>query len=62
MEWLKSVLTEPVRAWIYRVLAAAGALLGMYGLLDSNELATWLGFAGVVLNVLPIANTTTKGQ
>jgi len=60
MEWLRSVFTEPVRAWIYRVLIAAGAVVGLYGLLDSNEIATWLGFAAVVLNVMPAGNTSTK--
>ena len=60
MERLRSVFTEPVRAWIYRVLIAAGAVVGLYGLLDSNEIATWLGFAAVVLNVMPAGNTSTK--
>ena len=49
-----------VRAYIYRVLVAAGAVAVFYGLLTSNEVATWLGFAAIVFNVLPTANTTTK--
>lgn len=53
-------LTESRRAYIYRVLAAAGAIAFGYGLVSSEELATWLGAAAVVLNVLPIANTSTS--
>lgn len=60
MKWVKSVFTEPVRAWIYRVLMAAGAVVGLYGYLNANEIATWLGLAAVVLNILPVGNTHTK--
>lgn len=59
MKWLSQ---EKNRAYIYRVLASIGGLLAVYGLVDSNELATWLGAAGVLLNILPIANTSTKGE
>ena len=60
MNWLKDTFTEPVWAWIYRILIAGGAVLGLYGVLDSNEVATWLGFAAVILNVMPAGNTSTK--
>ncbi len=60
MDKIKAIFTEQVRAYIYRVLAAAGLVVGMYGYLTTDEIATWLGFAAVVLNVLPIANTSTK--
>lgn len=50
---------EKVRAYIYRVLIAAGAVVGFYGMMTSNEIAMWLGVAGVVLNVMPAANTPT---
>lgn len=61
MNWLKSVLTEKVRAYIYRVLIAVGAVVGAYGLLEANEVATWLGLAAVILNIMPAGNTSTKG-
>ena len=61
MSWLKDTFTEPVRAWIYRVLIAVGAVVGVYGWLEANEVATWLGLAAVVLNVMPASNTSTKG-
>lgn len=60
MEWIKSVFTEPVRAWIYRVLIAAGAVVTYYGVLQANEVAVWLGLASVVFNTMPALNTTTK--
>jgi hypothetical protein len=31
-----------------------------YGILSNEELAVWLGLAGVALNVLPATNTSTK--
>jgi hypothetical protein len=49
-----------VRAWIYRVLIAVGAVVGAYGLLEANEVATWLGLAAVVLNIMPAGNTSVK--
>lgn len=55
-------MNEQVRAYIYRILIAVGAVVATYGLLTSAEIATWLGLAGVVLNVLPAANTTTKAD
>ena len=58
---IKAIFTEPVRAYIYRVIMAAGAVVGIYGILDANQIATWVGLAAVVLNILPVGNTTTKG-
>lgn len=59
---IKSIMTEPVRAWIYRVLMAAGVVALAYGLLTDEEIATWLGLAAAVLNILPVANTTTSKE
>jgi hypothetical protein len=54
--------SEQIRAYIYRILMAAGAVGMFYGILSNEELVVWLGFAGVVLNVLPATNTSTKGN
>jgi hypothetical protein len=59
---MKKLLTAPVRAYIYRVLMAIGVVVGAYGLLTDAQVATWLGLAGVVLNILPVANTSTKEE
>ena len=53
-------LSEPTRAYIYRTLIAAGALVAFYGVVSGEELALWLGVAATVLNVMPTANTSTK--
>lgn len=53
-------LTEQTRAYIYRVLIAAGALAAGYGIVSSNEIALWLGVVAAVLNVMPAVNTSTK--
>ena len=57
MEWLRSVFTEPVRAWIYRVLIAVGALLVGFGLLSGDDWALILGVVIAVLNIMPAGNT-----
>lgn len=51
--------TEQTRAWIYRILIAAGAVAAGYGLLSDNEVALWAGLAATVLNIMPAANTST---
>ena len=53
-------LTPEVRAWIYRILIAVGALVAGYGFMTSDQIAQWLGLAAVVLNIMPTANTTVK--
>lgn len=52
--------SEKVRAYIYRILVGLGAVAACYGLLSGEEIATWLGLAGIVLNILPTMNTSTK--
>lgn len=53
-------MKETTRAYIYRVLIAAGALGAGYGIISSNEVVLWLGVAAAVLNVMPAMNTSTK--
>lgn len=60
MEKLKAIFTQEVRAYIYRVLLAIGAILAAYGFLSSDQLAQIIGLVTVVLNVMPTANTSTK--
>lgn len=58
---MKSVMpSEQIRAYIYRLLIAAGGIAMFYGIVTNEELAVWLGFASVALNVLPATNTSTK--
>lgn len=60
MEKLKAIFTQEVRAYIYRVLIAVGAILAIYGYLTQEQLAQIVGLITVVLNVMPAANTSTK--
>lgn len=60
MEKLKAIFTQEVRAYIYRVLIAVGAILATYGYLTQEQLAQIVGLITVVLNVMPAANTSTK--
>jgi len=56
------MITEQVRAYIYRILTAVGTLVMGYGFITTNELALWLGLATAVLNIMPSANTSTKAD
>lgn len=52
-------MPEKTRAYIYRVLVAVGTVVTGYGLISTNELATWLGLVTAILNLMPMANTST---
>ena len=54
--------SEKVRAYIYRVLAAGGALAAGVGVISGDNLVLWLGFAAAVLNIMPALNTSTKND
>jgi hypothetical protein len=60
MEKVKALLTEEVRAYIYRVLLAVGVLLTGYGYLSQEQVAVWMGLLTAVLNIMPTLNTSTK--
>lgn len=51
------VIPVAVRAWFYRVVAAALPLLVLAGVLDPDDVGLWLGFAAAVLAT---ANTSTS--
>jgi hypothetical protein len=53
---------EKTRAYIYRVLAAGGALAAGVGVISGDNLVLWLGFAAAVLNIMPALNTSTKND
>lgn len=57
MTWL----TEPRRAWLYRVLVAASAVAVGYGLLNAEQAGLWLalGAAALLGNGLAARNTST---
>ena len=60
MSWIKSVFTEEVRGWIYRVLVAVGLLVAGFGWATSDQIALIMGVVVAILNVMPSANTTIK--
>lgn len=57
-------MSEAVRGYIYRILAAVGVVLVFYGVISQEELALWLGVAVTVLqtggNILASFNTTIR--
>lgn len=59
---MKNVFTEPVRAYIYRVLIALGSCAIVWGLVTGEQLAAILGACAAVLNILPALNTSTKSD
>jgi hypothetical protein len=56
-----SLKKEQTRAYIYRVLLALVPIAVAYGVVDSRQVAVWLGLASAVLGFgLASANTSTK--
>jgi membrane protein implicated in regulation of membrane protease activity len=52
--------SEQVRAYIYRILVAAGAVATSAGIITGDDIMVWLGLAAAVLNIMPALNTKTK--
>lgn len=46
---MKTIMSQPVRAWMYRVGMAVVPLLVVYGLLDDSTAGLWLGVLGAAL-------------
>jgi hypothetical protein len=63
---MNHIITNPtVRAYIYGILVAAGAVALVYGLVNVEQLGVWLALGGAVLglsNGLALANVDTKGK
>lgn len=54
-----------VRAYIYGVLVAVGAVALVYGLVNAEQLGVWLALGGAALglsNGLALANTPQSGK
>ena len=51
-------LTEPIRAWIYRISVAAFALAFVYGLIDQDKIDEWIALILVILG----GGTTTMAS
>lgn len=54
-------LTAPRRAWLYRVVVAVAPLAVLYGVLDDQAAALWLGVAATVLGTGTAALHTPTG-
>lgn len=55
-------MSEQTRGYIYRILLAIGTLVGFYGIATADEIALWVGLATTILNIMPAANTSIKGD
>lgn len=53
-------IDERIRGYIYRVLIAVGALVGVLGYLSGEQITAILGVLTAVLNVMPASNTSIK--
>lgn len=54
-----TLANQKVRAYLYRVLCAAGAVALFYGLMSAEEVAVWAGAVAVLFGV-PAYNTPTQ--
>ena len=63
---MNQIISNPkVRAYIYGILVAAGAVALVYGLVNVEQLGVWLALGGAVLglsNGLALANTPSTGK
>jgi hypothetical protein len=59
---MKNLMTEPVRAYIYRILIALGSVALVWGVVTGEQLAAILGAVAAVLNIMPAMNTSTKSD
>jgi len=59
---MKNLMTEPVRAYIYRILIALGSVALVWGVVTGEQLAAILGAAAAILNIMPAMNTSTKSD
>lgn len=58
-----SIKDEATRAYIYRVLTAMVPIAIAYGIVDSQQVAVWLGLISALLGFgLASVNTSTKKQ
>lgn len=57
-----SFLTPKVRAALYSLGIAAGAVLSVYGMATDEQVAVWLGAFSSLLNVLAVANVPRGGD
>lgn len=64
MDRIEQLLTPARRRWLYRITWATGALLGVYGLLNHDQVAAWLLVAAAVLGIADnhTDTTTTSGM
>jgi len=54
-------LTPSVRRWLYGVTTAGLAVLGVYGVLDGQQLAAWSGLAAAITG-LAYVNTSEPDE
>lgn len=58
---LETLLRPTVRRWLYQLAAAGLAIAGVYGLIDGQQLAAWMGLASALFG-LAAMNTPTPEQ
>lgn len=57
------MLSEPVRAWLYRILVAVVPILTFYGIVDDRSAPLWVALGASVLGFgLASANTSTNAD
>lgn len=55
-------LSVTQRAWLYRVILAAGTVALVYGWASGKEVAAWVGFAAALLGNGVAAGHTSTGR
>lgn len=59
---IKTVLTPRVRRWAYGVTGAGLAVAGVYGLVDGEQLAAWMGLSAALFGLAIVHTPRDQGD
>ena len=51
---LNHLLTPPVRQWLYGIATAVLVVLGVYGVIDGQQMAAWAGLAAAITGLAAV--------
>lgn len=57
---IETILNPKTRRWLYRISWAALVVLGIYGILTSEQLAAWAFLAAAVLGIADVHTDPTS--
>ena len=62
MNSITKILTPRVRRWAYGVTGAGLALAGVYGIVDGQQLAAWMGLSAAILGLAVVKTPSDRNE